>query len=280
MLPEKKEDDAPFIPERDISEKDWQEMKKFADRKIEDFLEDKDFPFEENLFGEITKTLASMAIISSEKVAELNIKKLPSESIEGVFKSIRGHDWGPGTTLLWLGRMKVGHIERVNEFSFTREEWEKEIRRLKYKMKKKDWVSALLDVFEIKLYRPKDAELKECLKTGADALIAGIVEHVQGWREMTGWMGVARLTRMLKILFPDRVKDFKPDKIAWQGMRKTLESLRHQSEWAEFAELAAAMTILAAEKVEVTEKGLEITMPKPKEDFREAREPRPVRRSF
>lgn len=70
-------------------------------------------------------------------------------------------------------------------------------------------------------------------------------------------MGVA-----IKILNPGY--NLNLDQTAWQGMRLKLEEFRENKEWRGFVRLAMAMKILAAEKVEVTGKGLEITMPEKK----------------
>ena len=65
-----------------------------------------------------------------------------------------------------------------------------------------------------------------------------------------------------KIVVPDI--DLGLDQNAWQGMKAELGKSREAGHWYDFTWVAAEMKILAAEKVEATDTGLEITMPEGK----------------
>ena len=73
------------------------------------------------------------------------------------------------------------------------------------------------------------------------------------------WDNVARVASDMKILGLD-FSAF--TKVEWERMHEYLDDLRANAQWQDFLDLAAAMKILAADKVEVPEQGgLEITMP-------------------
>ena len=82
----------------------------------------------------------------------------------------------------------------------------------------------------------------------------------------------------IKILAPDKSSQLNIDNQAWQGMKQELEQDRN-GKWWRFTDLAMAMKILAADKAEITDQGLEITM-LPPESFKSEKKPRPERRSF
>jgi hypothetical protein len=64
----------------------------------------------------------------------------------------------------------------------------------------------------------------------------------------------------------------------WQAIKKTLPSLR--GDWARFSAMAMGMKILAAERVEVTDKGLEVTMPEKKKNLGTYAPPLPETKQF
>lgn len=66
----------------------------------------------------------------------------------------------------------------------------------------------------------------------------------------------------------------------WQGMLDQLEEYRKKNEWWKFANQAMCMKILAAEKVEITDQGLKLTMPGEQESFKQEKRPHPERRNF
>jgi hypothetical protein len=91
--------------------------------------------------------------------------------------------------------------------------------------------------------------------------------------ERNTWFSFAQNFVSMKILFPEKNIGSKLDAGAWKGMRDELENIRNSSDsekWERLSSLAMNMKILAAEKVEVTDKGLEITMPEKREGLESA----------
>ena len=63
-------------------------------------------------------------------------------------------------------------------------------------------------------------------------------------------------------------------------MKARLEQSRQSNNWEYFSLQAMKMKILAAEKVEITDKGLEISMPEKKEPLIDKIPPMPEQRKF
>ncbi len=83
----------------------------------------------------------------------------------------------------------------------------------------------------------------------------------------------------LKILFPDKIAELGLNDSTWQGMKDKLDSFRQDNNWWGFVNQAIRLKILAADKVEVADQGLEITM-LPPESFKSEKKPRPERKNF
>ncbi len=93
------------------------------------------------------------------------------------------------------------------------------------------------------------------------------------------WRDFAVSLSRLRIIFPERFDEIDLNNRDWQGMKEELEISRDRESALRFFRLAGYMKILAAEKVEITDKGLEITMSEG-EDFRQEKKSRPERRQF
>ncbi len=103
----------------------------------------------------------------------------------------------------------------------------------------------------------------------------------QAWKGMKGrleeMMTSSYQARSLKIIFPEKMSGLNLNPV-WQKTENALEKCRQNNDWQLFANLATNLKILAADKVEVTDQGLKITMPIP--DFKSEKKPRPERRQF
>ena len=92
------------------------------------------------------------------------------------------------------------------------------------------------------------------------------------WGEFS-WRAMA-----VKIMNPKI--DLNLNRESWDGMRKFLEFARELENYDTFSKHAAAMKILAAEKVEVTDQGLNIAMPKKKKSLKSNVPPMPETKKF
>ena len=86
----------------------------------------------------------------------------------------------------------------------------------------------------------------------------GMKDKLEKYRMAGFWSGFTSAAMEMRIIDPSA--DLGLDQEAWQGMKGELESRRNRPK-SGFGDQAMAMKIIAAEKVEVTDKGLEIKMP-------------------
>ncbi len=107
----------------------------------------------------------------------------------------------------------------------------------------------------------------------------GMIRTLERYRNNGNWWAFADQANDMKILQPSKAVELNIDDQAWQGMKQQLEMLRRGESWLRFAHQAMYMKILAADKVEVTDQGLEITM-LPPESFKSEKKPRPERKQF
>lgn len=111
-----------------------------------------------------------------------------------------------------------------------------------------------------------------------------------GYRPQTWWRQIyAEHTRagdyldtlcMVKILFPKRFSEIELKDDFWKIQKNALAQLRSNGQWEYFAKSAAAMKILAAEKIKFTDRGLELEMSKPKKPSGAEAPPLPEKRKF
>ncbi len=106
----------------------------------------------------------------------------------------------------------------------------------------------------------------------------GMKQKLENYRN-SNWRLFADQAMSMKILSPDKSSDLKIDNKAWQKMKQELEANRNSNWWEDFAIQARRMKIMAADKIKVTDQGLEITM-RPPESFKSEKKPRPERRQF
>ncbi len=108
--------------------------------------------------------------------------------------------------------------------------------------------------------------------------IEGMKAKLEEYRNINNWRAFSFQAMRMKIL--DSSIDLNIGKPEIEGMKVQLEECRNPNNWSNFSTQAMGMKILVAEKVEITEKGLEITMPKKKKPLRSETPPMPEQRKF
>ncbi len=101
-----------------------------------------------------------------------------------------------------------------------------------------------------------------------------VEKDLKYWQKEKNWEKLAEHAALLKFLFPKLDFNIKLDTTG-----RYLEELASNNYWNDFIYYAFNLVILAADKVEVTDQGLEITM-LPPESFKSEKKPRPERRNF
>ena len=97
-------------------------------------------------------------------------------------------------------------------------------------------------------------------------------------RTIKDWESVTSHASGIKLLNPSL--DLGLTKEDWQGMQDELARYRIKRDWYNIPRHALHMKILAAEKVEITDQGLKLTMPKRKAELKGQTPPIPERRRF
>ena len=120
----------------------------------------------------------------------------------------------------------------------------------------KEWLYFSARALEMKIL-DSDIDLKLTQKDWQ-----GMLDDLKEYRREENWPYFSSQAMAVRILDPKM--DLRLDQQAWNGMRDDLERCRHDKNYIDFSELTLAMKILVAEKVEVTDNGLEISMRKDK----------------
>jgi len=100
-----------------------------------------------------------------------------------------------------------------------------------------------------------------------------ILNRFRGW----DWLNFTHLAIAMSIFRPDKKAELQISDTDWQGMKAELEKLRKNNLF-DFVELAMSMTILSAEKVKITDQGIELEMHG--SDFKQEKTKRPERKTF
>jgi hypothetical protein len=103
------------------------------------------------------------------------------------------------------------------------------------------------------------------LSRAGDELREHFLAHLEGLREQ-GRAGklIQYLVGYKVIWLPNAENNFNLTPAEWKSLRKDLEFYRHQDpDIVSYIDLAADMKIAAARKIELTEHGMELTMPEP-----------------
>ena len=138
--------------------------------------------------------------------------------------------------------------------------------------KRRNWDSFAMRAMSMKILKPdKAAELNI-----DDLAWQGMKQRLEVFREKDWRQDFIRQAMYMRIICPDKFAELNIDDADWQGMKKVLEKSYRGRNWPFYA---MCLKILAADKVGVTDQGLEITM-RPPESFKSEKKPRPERKNF
>jgi hypothetical protein len=131
------------------------------------------------------------------------------------------------------------------------------------------WESVVKQAMRMKILNPeREINLNDDDWKNIEAYLEAIKQRAveqnpEQAKQHSWWNSFAADAAAIKVVRPDLLS---LDATAWQGMREALEAERQISAKPEYkghnvGYLASAMTILSAEKIEITDKGLEIKQP-------------------
>ncbi len=177
---------------------------------------------------------------------------------------------------------------KINIYNLTTERPEREPEaffNVERDITDEDWESMKADLehyrgnnwsaFSMQAMRMKILDPSMDLKIG-DLEIEGMKAQLEEYRG-DDWQSFSAQAMEMKILDPSI--DLNIGDLEIEGMKVDLEHYRGDN-WQAFSMQAMEMKILVAEKVEITDKGLEITMPKKKKPLRSETPPMPKKRKF
>lgn len=260
-----------FDPELEITDLEWRERKSDlkADRRARHWWD-------------FSAGAVILKILFPKRVSELNLNDSVWQNLKIELEKCREEALGIGEVqvawqdfMVMASRMKILFPERAAELEIGDEEKRGMEKSLKKHCQQRQWLQFLRRAVDMKILFP--------------ARTSQSIVSDNEWRELIGeleqerlkdeWLSYSWFAGKMKILFPERASKLKINTFALQKLKFEFESYRNANISGLF-QRAFWLKILAAHKVEVTEKGLEITMRDPAENFREEREPMPVRLSF
>jgi hypothetical protein len=246
-----------FDPEKEISNVNWQEIK-----TILKYLEQ--YGYWENL----VRQAASMKILCPEKSEELQFE---DSTWQKLIERLR--DYGYGTTwreFAWQAMfIKILDPKKFKELEISRA-WEKLKVELKVFKNIEAWGDFARRAACMKSIFPEKSAVLQL----DDTALQGMKERLQFYRSSNQWFDFIQQAAFIKILYPEKSAEPQINDQDWRMMMQKYKKLS----WEKKPWLAACLTILAAQKVEVTDKGLKITMRK--EDLKAKEKPRPERKKF
>ena len=261
--PEKQEV-LPFDPEMDITERDWEEMRVCLDRARKQYSRGGILdPYE---------VAGNMKILNAD--FEVNFSLEESEKIK---KRLKGS--------LRLERIKAAVSLKILNTSFgidfNSNDWQASRESLKRSRSASEWSSFLLEAQREKILNPAiDLELTpenwQEIKNAIEIQRKKSLEDEKV--NIYDYQRFSRLGSAMRVIDPGG--DLVVNQSDWETMKQKLDFYREQNNYHVLAELAADMKILAAEKVEVTDEGLEITMPEKKVNLGPATSDTPEQRKF
>lgn len=226
-----KESALPFDAEKDISPGEWE--------IIMSYIKNKNGP-------DWIQSVMQMKVLKPDY--DLNLDEQAKQFLKNEFE--RGKGLLPHIFALKAAAIKL--VDPTLKMNIDGETWERMEEKLDVFRNIQDWSQFLNLAFAMKILEKNykvDISKKE-YKAIMDQF-ADDTKHNEGWR-------IAATMAQLRVVDPNR--NLKIDDAAWECMHHQLEDWRF-GDYDGFFQIAVDMQILAAEKVEVTDKGLEITMP-------------------
>lgn len=268
--PEKEPEILTFDPERDITKEDWQNMKDEIDgfRKREDW------------FFFASKAM-EMKTLAPERVSELNLNDNDWQGMKKYLKQCREKnesEWGKWRNFFFVAAgAKILFPERASEINLDDVAWKGSEDLIETNRGMHWWGDILKHAMEVKILAPdKGSELDIIGEREWRLLKMRLERH----REVNNWNNFSSIAMRIKIVFPERVSELKLDKAAWQGMRNELKKFREEDNRNGLISRAMSMKVLASEKVKVTDRGIELAMPKEKKPLKEKIPSIPEARKF
>ena len=255
----RKNPEGTFDPEEEITEDDWQHVKEYLEKKKKE---------SRDLFYTIL-CATNMKIVFPERSREYD---------DAVLKRIVKEEYNlEPNNHFTFAEIKIITPELVAGSNPSYEAWERHLGFTKQYIAQGDWILFVNRMFALFVVNPDKASEFSLNKETREKIAQYFKELLE-----TGQLDTFSFEKLAyaSVLFPDEMSSLRSSPALLERARAMLRELRTANNWGRYIQVAAAFKLLCAEKVEVTDKGLEITMPQPKEDFKEPEEPMPEQRKF
>lgn len=259
-LEDEEKEDMRFDPEKDISNEEWQKMKEYLDEIG---------PDEQDYY----KYAAYMRLLFPERFSELGIDDRLWDRMVGAYNSIR-----PSTVLLeMLTCAKILFPDRQILEDPNYDEKKKQMLSVLREDRNFDFQShSIVDYYiiaeNIVAKMICDTQERDDFPSLNDDVFEDLKKAWKGAYKKKEWIWCIHVGSDIKILFPEKFSELGVDDEFW---RQAKEEIGHE---LKDVERLVKMKILAADKVEVTDQGLEIEMLK--KSLTEKKTSRPERKSF
>lgn len=247
-----------------VSEAEWEAMKE----KLEEWRKGGDW-------YQFSSLISQMKIIFPERVADLRLND--GEIWPKAKKMLDEIPNRPNVAYCYyFFFLKKLFPEQIQQISLDNTYWQRLKNALAEWIKDEEWWAFLEDYQVAKSLFPK--KVSDFIRD--DNIWDQIVAKANLKRHQGQWEMFAKYASMLRLFNPRAYSNLKCARSDWDAIKKyAFASGQAKRDPVVRADLVVAMKVLSSQKVEFTEHELKLTMDEP-EEFREEREPRPVRLSF
>ena len=264
-MPENKPPDW-FDAEREITPSDWRTLKENLESEI---LKDSNDNDQLMTYAEDATTLA---LLFPQKRHELHIPPDIGVRLQSVLHGNTDYHVELLVSSMLLRVLAPELIDKMLEGNT-----QSILNKLDTHARGGHWVSYFTDASNLAMLSPKAVRP---WSADQQASSGGEWEKlVELLHEATDEGDIMRRVLVVRILFPDRGADIRLDAKTLRFFRTQLDQYRRKKRWDDFAACAVALKIATAERIDITERGLDITMP-PKIPLTATIPPLPEQRSY
>ncbi|MDO8618675.1 MAG: hypothetical protein Q7R49_01880 [Candidatus Daviesbacteria bacterium] len=267
--------DLPFDPKRDLTERDWAEIKKYSEIESLDHII---MSLNLNLIPPEIKERRIYFFCG----AALNVHKISPDRMtwfrenEEMWDLLKAKLEASTLNINYLtGIAKIVWPEKYPDLNIDSSRWTQSENQLKMDLERygpaiSDYWLAISDAAEMKIHHPEVVAkqnftgnfLAEAIE-GLEGIKAdGMQKEFGGfWGDQPPIFDYFQYLQDFRVLFSERFKQIPITQSTWQEGKRQLQKEKRKNVWFEFLSLAGSMMICEAEEVQITEQGFKITMP-------------------
>lgn len=243
----------PFDPRSDIGERDWQGIL----RRLREERDYASFKGSEYL-ASYAMTAANAVFLRPERRVEIVPEPEILDSCIWGARILRDQNlWGEYLAALHAVRMLEPNLQK--ETKPEKETWSKVIRRTKGYADSGNWDWYFSNRHGLLLHYPDRAEKlipDELTWKRLNIYLEGI--KMAANEGDSSWSDVSTVTSEMRQLNPRRFGEIAYKPSEWTAALNHLNDLRQNNQWGLLSSLAVDLTILAADSVSITEKGIQL----------------------